>query len=512
MRMRSALWERITKRGNFDLQTKAVIGGTEYTEISAPKIDRQLMTSPLSIGNCNTASMEVSILTNDVIYSTLPVVIMGRVTDGTDFSEWMPFGTFYINQRDTSYEGLVTISCYDAMLKASQLYITPLDNPTDWPKDMTTVVSDIADRIGVDMDPRSNIESGADYVVPFPTNLTMMQVLGYIGACHGGNWIITEENRLRLVPLVTAPDETFYVIDYDYNHIQTDDGHTLIHGIQTQFNPVLPGESPGLINVPAVLGNASTGTSVTVTGVSMDARNGVEGYIAGNSGGFVIDLGQNPYATPEICEDLLENYGGLVYSPFSATGTIYDPATELGDQVKIGDMVFSVIMAAKLSLDILFQSDISAPNNEELSSEYPYLSEYKTTLNDLSQAIESAAEQIDEMVEISTDVESLQAVLTAEINRASGVEAGLADRISGEVSRASGAEQENARGITALDARVTTAEDDIDGHASRILALEGTVAQHTSDITALWDEVFDLKDRVAALDGGPDSGRTPPNP
>ena len=52
----------------------------------------------------------------------------------------------------------------------------------------------------------------------------------------------------------------------------------------------------------------------------------------------------------------------------------------------------------------------------------------------------------------------------------------------------------------------------VGGHASRILALEGTVAQHTSDITALWDEVFDLKDRVAALDGGPDSGRTPPNP
>lgn len=502
MRSRTALWEHLSKRGRFDLETKAQIGGKEYTAISAPVIDRALMSSPLSVGNCNSATLSLSILTDDVIAASSPVLIKGRITNGTDVSEWKEFGTFFINQRDTSYEGLVTISCYDALLKASQTYVSESDNKSNWPKTMRAVVNEIAYRIGISLDSRTVINTGTDYMVPFPSGLTMLQVLGYIGACHGGNWVVTEENKLRLIPLTTSPDETFYVIDPDYERIQTDDGFNLIHDIQTVFNAVLPTESPGLINVPAVLGQITTGAPVTVTGVSFEDSDN-KSYTAGDSSGAVIALGQNPYATEAICDTLLEQFGGLVYSPYTATNAIFDPATEIGDQVKISDRVFSVIMAVTLTLDTSFKANISAPNSEELSTEYPYLSEVeklKQTAAELNSAIDAAAKQLSETAEtVGGDVEEMQKVLTAEIERASGVESELATRIEAEEKRAKGAEQTNADGITAMGKRVTTLEGTSTSHGSRLDALEGTSSSTSGDVSGLATRVTNAEKNISDI-------------
>lgn len=509
MRSRTTLWDSITRRGNFELETKAKIGNVEYTAISAPAIERTLMSSPLSVGNCQAATLALSILTDDEIAKSSPVVIYGRVNNGTSFSEWKEFGTFLINQRDTSYEGLVTLNCYDAMLKASQTYVNG-SNEAGWPKTMSAVVNEIAYRIGVTVDARTGIKNGTDYMVPFPSGLSMLQVLGYIGACHGGNWIITEENKLRLVPLVTSPDETFSVIDYDYDPIQTDDGHCLIHDIQTVFNAVLPGQSPGLINVPVVLGQITTGTPVTVSGVIAEDEAG-NTYTAGDDTGTKIDLGRNPYITQAICDALNEAYYGLVYSPYTASKTVYDPAVELGDQVKIGDKVFSVVMSESLTLDLAFSSNISAPNSEELSTEYPYLSEIsklKQTAAELNAAIEAASKELEETVEsASGDIESMRDVLTAEITRASGVEAELATRIEAEENRAKAAETANAQNITALSTNVSSLQTKTNGHDTRLTALEsasgnvsGDVSGLTSRVSAAENDITEIKEKNTAQD------------
>ena len=204
MRHRTDRWVKLAARGRFRMEAKARIGEKDYLEISAPKIERNLMSAPLTVGTCSTGTLSLSILTNDEIKSASPVVIMGRLTDGKIYSEWLEFGTFYINQRDTSFAGLIVLDCFDAMLKTNQNYLDETDTSANWPKSMKSVVEEIAYRIGVGVDPRTKINTGSDYVVPYPSGKTMQQVLGDIGACHGGNWIITEENLLRLVPLVTA--------------------------------------------------------------------------------------------------------------------------------------------------------------------------------------------------------------------------------------------------------------------------------------------------------------------
>ena len=115
MRVRTERWTKLAARGRFKMEAKARIGGIDYTAISAPKIDRSLMSAPLSVGNCTSATLGLSILTDDAISSAAPIVILGRLTDGNVYSEWKEFGTFFINQRDTSYAGLLTIDCFDLL-------------------------------------------------------------------------------------------------------------------------------------------------------------------------------------------------------------------------------------------------------------------------------------------------------------------------------------------------------------------------------------------------------------
>lgn len=443
MRYRSDIWEKFARRGRFQMEAKAVIDGNTYTAISAPKIDRPLMDSPLSIGNCLSASLNLSVLTEDVIPKSSSVIILARITDGTTYSEWIEFGTFFVDQRDTDYGGLVTLSCYDAMLKANQPYLRT-GAAFEWPKPMKTVVEEIAERIGVSIDPRTRINTGDDYYVPRPDNLTLAEVLGYIADCHGGNWIITEENALRLVPLITTPDITYRILDSDYEPIEASDGSLIVYEQQTVFNTALPkqrGEIPnstipttynitdlngcpivtpggdslvwardgsanamnGSINVPAVLGQITTGAAITVTGVSMSDNDGNE-YTAGTKGGGVIVIEGNPYATQQICNSLYSAFAGLVYAPFTATKAIYDPAAELGDQVLIGDKVHSVIYGANMTLDVGFCTDINAPNNEELGSEYPYISDTNSRFTRLTAELNGALSLIDDFSGISSDL------------------------------------------------------------------------------------------------------------
>ena len=81
MRICTERWTKLAARGRFRFDAKARINNKDYTVISAPRIDRSLMPSPLSVGNCISATLNLSILTDDIITAKSPVVIMGRLTN-----------------------------------------------------------------------------------------------------------------------------------------------------------------------------------------------------------------------------------------------------------------------------------------------------------------------------------------------------------------------------------------------------------------------------------------------
>lgn len=524
MRCRSNLWAKLAARGRFRTEAKLVSGGKDYTAISAPVIVRKLMAQPMAVGSCIAATLSVSVMTTDHIES--PVRVMCRITDEESYSEWASFGTFFINQRDDSqHNGLVTLDCYDAMLMANTPYLSESDDTAlVWPRPMIDVVEDIAARLEVGIDPRTKINTGADYMIPEPsTDKTMQSLLADIAICHGGNWIITEDNLLRLVPLTSAADETYRLIDEDFNVITAADGSTIVYkdggatvisaddsSGETPESPIVAsyhvtdehgnaiitpqgyylawsnGElvpADGVLNVPVVCGSLTTGTSVTLSGISATAGNDTLG--AGNNSGYVLDISSD-CLTQNIVNGLYDKLKGITYAPFTASKTIFDPAAELGDKVIIGDAVRSVLCVETLTFNIDFRADLNAPNSEELSVEYPYKKEYQKLQQSLASLDKSVNKSIDDLSDkvnsSSGETGTLAAQLEAEIIRAGQAELALSDQIKAEKDRAETAEKQILDDVatgyttkdelsdaqTAVDQKFTDVHTEIDGIKSKL--------------------------------------------
>lgn len=462
MRQRSETWAKLAARGRFTLDVVAVIGGVTYTAISAPVIDRALLSDAMSIGNCIAASLKVSVLTDDEISAAAPVVIKARVMEDATVSEWLDFGTFYIDKREKN-NGLVTLQCFDTMLKASQKYVDP-SNPDDrigWPKSMQTCVTEIAHRIGVELDPRTVINTAEAYQVAYPTNYTMQQVLEFIGAAHGGNWIITPENKLRLVPLISPPVETFDIIDYYYNKIHTDDGYKLVWQHRETDEPIENGAGGDIVNVPVVIGKITTGKSMTISRVTI-ARDDKLGYTNGDDTGVELRNSNNPCANQAVCDDLYAALNGTVYAPFSITNACYDPCAELGDWVLVGDHVRSVLYKQTLTFSTDFRADTSAPGKDETSSEYPYLTEIaKLHLEDenLKAYMDEAKKEVDSQILQTREAITLEVTarqqLAETVNTLDTRIFLTEGNITAEITRATNAETELASRITVTENNIT---------------------------------------------------------
>ncbi len=422
MRNRSAAWMRLAARGNFRLETVAVINGVEYSAITAPVIVNGLLPDKtLSVGNCISGTLRFTVKTNDVIPKSAEIVIKSRITDETTYSEWLEFGHFWIDKRtiiDDLDEKLITLDCFDAMLKGNQPYV---DNSQtmNWPKDMRTVVNRIAEQMGVQVDPRTVIRTGNDYVIYKPDDdVVLLDILRDIGSVHGGNWTITPENKLRLVPLVSAPPETFYIIDENYWRITTPEGDNLVsrHG-ESYVQP----NGIGHINVPVVLGDITTAKTYVVSRVTMVIDEETS-YTAGDDTGFELKI-TTSYATQAICNTLYGDLNGLVYAPFNMTKACFDPAVELGDMLFAGDQVHGVMYIATQNFDASYSVDASAPGEDELESEYPY----KTTTQKTDYRIRGLKK---ENAALSSRITQTQESITAEVTRASQEEGRLSSRIT----------------------------------------------------------------------------------
>ena len=347
MRERSENWKSITSDGRFKMQVKAIIGETEYTSITAPNIEQSAVTDSIKIGNCVTGSLKFSVMTEDVIPKGAKVVIQARVTkDETTFSEWKEFGTFYISKRQAD-NGLISFECYDSMVKASQPYIR--DNDTlNWPKTQQACAEEIAERIGVELDSRTAIGTGDEYKVTYPQDLTMLQVLSFIAVCNGGNWIITPENKLRLIKMISSPSGSFEDLSSTTN-----------------------ATNGKAVNVPVVTDKITTGKYETISKVTLIRDDNV-GYTAGDDTGTELKISGNPYVNQSICNNLYEALNGAIYSPFTATNAIFDPCAELGDWIFIGEQVKGVLYKQSVTLDNGFSADIESPGKDETEDEFPY--------------------------------------------------------------------------------------------------------------------------------------------
>lgn len=194
-------------------QHKVVIAGVEYGEDKLISLRVPGFLFPgrgPSVGGAVSREIDLSLRGPEPIPRMAEIEVFTRLVLGSQVSEWIPKGVFYIDTRDHDPDiDVLTIHGYDAMLKAEQPFFSEGD-PGSWPRSAPEVVAEICRRIGFDLDSRTVLN--ASYMVPFPNDYTMREILRHVAAAHVGNWIITDAGELRLVRLNELPPETNYLV------------------------------------------------------------------------------------------------------------------------------------------------------------------------------------------------------------------------------------------------------------------------------------------------------------
>lgn len=204
-------------------EVQAVIAGVVYTsdKIVSAYSGAAVSATAATIGNCVAKSLNLVLRNPGVIPRMAQISMRYRLNNGTTHSEWIPKGTFFVDTRSEG-NGVLTLVAYDAMLKCDQDYATSGEQGS-WPKPDIQVVNNICSRIGVSLDPRTVDIITKGYMIPFPgygdDAYSMRELLGFIGAAYAGNWIITDQNTLRLLILGDIPPETNYLITENDEYI-----------------------------------------------------------------------------------------------------------------------------------------------------------------------------------------------------------------------------------------------------------------------------------------------------
>lgn len=204
----SALWRDLLHKPGTEREYKFIINGVEYgkdAEVSH-SVESQLF-EEFGIGNACCATLKLAVIADNIPRGATINRYL-RLANGTQATAWIPKGVFFTNKRSRDGD-YWEVEAYDAMRKADVVW-EPNQSLT-FPMSMPTAVNLFCQMMGVKLDKRTVLNSA--YTIDYPSNdYTIRNELCFIAAAHGGNWIITDEGRLLLIPLVSIPTETNYLI------------------------------------------------------------------------------------------------------------------------------------------------------------------------------------------------------------------------------------------------------------------------------------------------------------
>ena len=275
-----------------------------------------------------------------------------RVVNDIRQSEWIAKGVYFVDTREAdTTTGLLTLRAYDAMLKGEVKYPS---TSHAWPYSDINTVREIASFLGVAVDEQTTSLMTGAYMIPLPAQYTIRETLRYIAALYGGSFVVTDANTLRLIPLWSVKS--------------TED---------------------------APLGSTHSLTFSTAfpacTGVRFLVDDDQE-LFAGDETGYVYEI-SCPFATQAAANALLTKMQGFIYRPFSAESSVTNPACELGDTLAVPDGLGGTFLSGLFASDLVFggicASSISAPADEELDHEYPYIPETERAFTRRLQNVQS---------------------------------------------------------------------------------------------------------------------------
>lgn len=360
MQKRPKGWETARDDPNHIGELLVTIDGKQYAaqDIVSCEIERNLLENTAEVGNATAAVLTLEISQGEAIPKRAKVVVQYRLMLDDARTDYIPKGTYWINTREKDGRYL-KLTCYDAMLMAQQDYLGDV-TADDWPQQETACVTEIAQRIGVEIDPRTQIGTGDNHQVSMPVGRTMREVLEQIAAANGGNWCITPAGKLLLVPFAGTGDV-----------------------------------------LPAVSGAPDCGDVQAITGVRVVRNDTDTPLLAGDETGTVLEV-ENENGTQALADELAKKLAGLQYAPYTCDQRYIDPVAEAGDKITVGGVV-CVAYNIKESLGPSHYADLEAPAEAgELEEEYPYQSTAERVKKQLGTVTAS-------MAEIRKDQKSIEA-------------------------------------------------------------------------------------------------------
>lgn len=342
--------------------------------------------SDFGIGNATTSSLSLSLFA-DNIPRAAKIKRYIRLINGGQASEWLPKGIFWANRRAAD-DGYWTIEAFDGMRKADKVWEP--DQSLVFPMAMSEAVEIIAALMGVEIDPRTELNSA--YTIDYPvSDQTLRKTLQWIAAAHGGNFIITDEGKLLLVPLISAPSESNYIV--------TECGAPIVIGGMKIL--VDDADTSGLGNEDGtkfyvgrdIVDFANNGKYKPISRVTLllDDENSLT---AGNDTGFEI-VADCPYATQAMVNSLLAQLKGYEYQSYEAGECNIDPAAELGDGLTVNGLYAAI---GRIVDDGTGYPSLSAPGEAALDDEYPdggpMKQEFNRKIADTRSLITKTAEEI----------------------------------------------------------------------------------------------------------------------
>lgn len=328
-----------THTKNVQIEVEGVSTAIDYSILYDATITGDIFAEDhLSIGGCVARELKFTFdykTYNKTIPRMAKLTVKLKCTAGRN-NGTVTVGTFYVDSRSYDEQtGLATITAYDSMLRSEQLFIKEGDILDDYPMLMSTAVAKIATAMGISQDSRNSFNSS--YTIQLPSGYTMREVLASIAAAHGGNFVITPDNKLRLIK-----------VGYFATGSNIDLG----------------------VNVYSI----KTGRAVPKCNkVTMDVTD--ESYL--ESVDSELPAGSElscecVWGLQEICNDVLTEVQKLTtYRPFEATGAVITPLAELGDSVTINGTRY-ILAHQELTLSSAWISTISSPGENEIDHEYHY--------------------------------------------------------------------------------------------------------------------------------------------
>lgn len=197
------------------VDTGGADSGYGKTQIVSLNTMHSVFAGSPSIGNCISGELNLTMLKPAAeIAKMARVMPFVRVTNGVEYSEWIPKGVYFIDTREVTHNDdgidILSIHAFDSMLKSEAIY--PSDD-SEYPMTDINVVRKIASALEIGVDTRTVDDMDKGILINLPTGYSMRETLGFIASMYAGNFIINDDGDLRLIKFNSIPTETNYLID-----------------------------------------------------------------------------------------------------------------------------------------------------------------------------------------------------------------------------------------------------------------------------------------------------------